>query len=67
MMRVITKKVWDKKEWCDGIFYELPKTHQCIDWLKTHYGYPEYSVSWWKTVDSVWVRDKIYIHWKLIE
>lgn len=66
-MRVITKKVWNKVEWQDGIFYELPKTPKCIEWLRDKHGYPRYSVTWWITFDSVWVRDNIYTHWVLCE
>jgi hypothetical protein len=66
-MRVIYKKVWNENRWDNCAFYELNKTPACLEWLRDHYGYPKYSVTWWKKVDAIWVKDKIYTHLKLCE
>jgi hypothetical protein len=66
-MRVIYKKVWNENRWDNCAFYELNKTPAYLEWLRDHYGYSKYSVTWWKTVDAIWVKDKIYTHLKLCE
>ncbi len=66
-MRVIYKKVWDNNQWVDCAFYWVEPRSKTLEWLRHHYGRGEYSVTWWKTVNSIWVKNKIYTHWKLCE
>lgn len=66
-MRVIYKKVWIENQWINCAFYELERSPVVLEWLRDNYGYSHYSVTWWKTVDAIWVKDKIYTHWKLCE
>lgn len=71
-MRSIKKIVGQDNDWKECTFYEIelsypPGNYKAIDWLRDIYGYPRYSVTWWKTVNSVWMRDDIYTHYKLCE
>lgn len=67
MTVAIQKKIWEDNQWSSCTFYEVKETHTLIDWLKSNYGRQQYSVTWWRTVNSVWLRDKIYTHWKMCE
>ena len=80
MMRIIKKIVGQSNDWKECTFYEVmwptglynPNSRLntqplVLEWLRDNYGYPQYSVTWWKTVNSVWMRDDIYTHYKLCE
>lgn len=69
-IRKIRKKVDNDGVWEDRTFILLTdNSHRggTQEWLKKHYGYPIYGLTWWATFNSVCMSDKIYTHWKLCE
>ena len=69
-IRKIVKKFDNNGVWEDRIFYMLTdnnKRNEVNSCLVTHYGHPQYGVTWWSTFTSVCMHEKIYTHWKLAE
>lgn len=70
-MRSIQKTISQHNDWKKCTFYlvelDYNRINLALAWLKDEYGPPRYSITWWNTFNSVWMRDDIYTHYKLCE
>lgn len=68
----IIKQFWDEKEkdWIDKKFVKVWNSSSHlrqidVSWFVRHYGNAVYGQTWWTTIDSIVMEERIYTHWAL--